>query len=307
MKFFQDNPFLSGLLIAAVLVLGGGGFFVYQGVEQAGLAREDYEGKVRQLHQLQNAVPYPNAENLKKIEAGAEEIRGALKALREEIGKSQPEPVEGVTPEQFQDDLRKAVLRVQAKAAEFEVSLGEDFYLGFNRYQTALPRSEATGELTRQLGVIENLFNSLIETRVSSISLERQVLPIEDGASAKKDDNAPEKTPLLVRESLNLKLSGEQARMRQAFNVILDLPQFVIIRALSVSNSELGGPARETNAEALKQASGRGTDAIDSLFGDPSGAPGAKAESLPIILGRETLSATLRLELLDFRGFKIEG
>lgn len=304
MKFLQDNPFLSGLGLVALLILGGGGFFVFSQMESATLAREDYEGKVRQLHQLQNAVPYPNAANLAKMEAGTEEMRLALQKLREEIAKTQPAPVEGITPQQFQDDLRKAVLRAQAKADEFEVSLGDDFYFGFNRYQTSPPRPEATGELMRQLTVLEELLNRLIETRVASIELQRADLPVEDGKT-------PEQLPLVVREPLKISLTGEQGRVRLAINSLLDLPQFVVVRALAMSNSQLLGPARETDASALT-ASGSANDSgsgnsVEALFGEVSATPGGKVESLPIVLGRESLTATLRLELLDFRGFKIEG
>jgi hypothetical protein len=300
MKFLQDNPFLSSLGLVAILILGGGGFFVFSEMESAALAREDYEGKVRQLHQLQNAVPYPNAANLAKMEEGTEEMRQALQKLREEIARSQPAPVEDITPQQFQDDLRKAVLRAQAKADEFEVSLGEDFYFGFNRYQTNPPRPEATGELMRQLTVLEELLNRLIETRVASIELRREVLPVEDGKT-------PEKIPLVVREPLTLRLTGEQGRVRLAINSILDLPQFVVIRALGMTNSQLAGPARETDAAVLAGKSSANDSPVEALFGEASATPGGKPESLPIVLGRESLTATLRLELLDFRGFKIEG
>lgn len=305
MKFFQENPFLSGLIGVAVLIFGGGGFFVIQAMDQANLAREDYDGKVRQLHTLQNSVPYPSQENLTKVEQGTAVVRKSLQDLRDEVSKLQPGPAEDVTPQAFQDDLRKAVIRIEAKADEFGVSLGDDFYLGFNRYQAALPRSEATGELVRQLAVMEDLFTRLIETRVASIGLQRQDLPIEDGAPAK--DNAP----LISRENINLTLAGDQGRVRLAINVLLDLPQFAVIRAVSLANSQPVGPVRETDAAALTQTAEGSTPVADqslaSLFGGQGEATASTPQSLPIVLGRELITANIRLELLDFRGFKIEG
>lgn len=301
MKLLQENPFISGLVVVALLILGGGGFFLFSSIDEATRAQEDYEGKVTQLHQLQNTAPYPNSANLQKMESGTAEMKQVLQALREEINKSQPGPAEGVTPQQFQDDLRKAVLRIQAKAEALEVSLGEDFYLGFNRYQTALPRPEATGELTRQLNVLEDLMNRLIETRVAEIGLQRQELPIEEGKT-------PEQVPLVARENITLSLTGDQGRVRLAMNSILDLPQLLTIRAISLRNSQTLGPARETDPSALeKPAQSNQPLSMEALFGGSSSSGSGKPQSLPIVLGRESLTATLRLELLDFRGFKIEG
>jgi hypothetical protein len=298
MNFFKENPFLSGLIVVAVIVLGGLGFLLSQSLSEYSLQKENLDARIAELHRLQNASPYPSEENVAATRAIAQETREALLALEAQARSLLPEVPADITPQQFQDDLRRVVSSVVEKAAEAKVTLPEGFYLGFDEFRTALPDPIQAPFLARQLAVNTWLVNAIIESGVSQIDVfTRNELPIEKSLDAATFPENPEPADIIRTNTLVLSLTGEQGRVRRALNDVIKAPQFLIIRAIEMSNSSQDGPSRvDTPVEATTAAS----PTLESLFGQENTEGQRTGEDLPIVLGKETVTARMNLQFLDF-------
>src|SRR5262245_56143973 len=111
MDWIKQNKFLSGLL-ALLLVLGGGlGFLAFSAKGSYDTAYSEYESKANELNSLQTKQPYPDDANVKKMQDLEKAHQAAIDGLHKELLKAQT-PLQQVTPEKFQDNLREAVRRV---------------------------------------------------------------------------------------------------------------------------------------------------------------------------------------------------
>jgi hypothetical protein len=311
MNFLKENPLIAVLAVVALLVVGGGGYLVYQQSAEFSLAREDYDNQVANLHRLQNASPYPSEENLAAAREAVAELREALRKLETSARSLLPEVPDNITPQQFQDDLRQQVSAVVANAREAGVELPENFYLGFNQFQTGLPTTVEAPFLARQLQVIRWLVDRTIEAGVARIDLlERKPLPVEeDPANAQfPQEITPEN--LIRRNNILFGFSGEQGRVRRAFNEFIRAPQFLIIRSLEFRNSNRQAPTKGDEPSSASGATPTNqTSDLAALFGaetQEGAAPTTGGETLTIVLGREILQATFDLEFLDFAPLQLD-
>lgn len=287
MSWPKENPFLAGLIGASVVILGGLGYFAYSNYGTYSELQGVYQGEVEKLHGLQNKTPFPSAENLQKIKESQAAYQEALNGLSKSLDAYQLPLNREISPQQFQDELRKTVSLTQSKATEADVKLPDDFYLGFDLYRASLPSQEAAPYLSRQLTAIEAIVNGLIETKVANISqFARASLPTESAAARPA---AGPNTPSRVEKNLlDITFSGDQARVRLAVNSLLASPQFLIVRALKIQNSATSGPGKisgtaENSAKPVALETG-----------------GKQPEALNMLFGRETIAAQVRIELLEF-------
>jgi len=300
MNLFKENPFLAGVIIAAVVVLGALGYLLSQSVAEFTAQKESLDSRIAELHRLQNASPYPSEQNVAATLASAAELKESVLALQAQARTMLPEVPADVTPQEFQDDLRRVVSAVVAKAREAGVELPGEFYLGFDEFRTSLPDPVQAPFLARQLEVNQWLVNSLLEAGVSQIdTFTRNPLPVEKSLELAAFPENPEPGDITRKNTLILGVTGEQGRVRRALNDLLRAPQFLVIRALEISNSSTEGPPKaDTPVEGMVSAS----PTLESLFGqEETAASGQRSgEDLPIVLGKETVSAKLNLEFLDF-------
>jgi hypothetical protein len=284
MKWIQDNPFLAGLAALILVGIGVQVFFLNQSMTRYAETSAAYGESVQKLQALQNRSPFPKDENLKQTEVLAEEFKNELRALRTQLAGMEAPLNPDVTPQQFSDDLRERVDQVLEKAAKVGVALPEGFYLGFDGYSNRAPTPEAAPALARQLFIIDKLVTRLINYKVRSIdALARRPLPEELAAGA-------EKVKVVQRYVIDLAFTSEQSKFRVAFNSLLGSDEFLIVRALSVQNSNTAGPLI-TRAEAVAfPAEGAGGAA----------SPAKQSEHLEVILGQELVTVTTKIEILDF-------
>lgn len=311
MKQLNKNPFLVGLAVVAVVLLGGLGFYASQAFSTFTEELDAYDRSVKTLHRLQNAVPYPSAENLAAARAAIGEYQAQLATLDAALRKHQPPLPQDKTPNQFQDELRREVSQVTTKAATDKVELPADFYLGFDEFKTGLPSTVVAPFLARQLAVFRWLADTLIDAGIKRIDLwQRLPLPVEkDEALAAFPEN-PTPEQLIRISPLVLSFTGEQARVRRALNDIFRSPNFFIVRSLEILNSNREAPLKSAvpGAEAPAGQAQAPQPSLSDLFGDASAAGEAPSASqdLPIVLGRETVTVRLRLEFLDFAPLAVE-
>jgi hypothetical protein len=287
MNWFRENPFIAGLTAFTVVAAGALIFLTTQAMTQYGEVADQYTQAVQKLHGLQNRSPFPNAQNLEKTKALEAQYKTELTSLQQQLSKLEAPLNPDVKPQQFQDDLRAAVNQVAQKATEAGVTLPKDFYLGFSQYINSPPDNRAAPVLARQLTVISDLVGTLVDTRVQSIdNLIRRPLPEELPATAQ----AQRKPGIVDRFLFDVTFTADQSKFRVIFNNIQKSNRFLIIRAVNIANtSQEGPPVVQENAQ---------TPGVAATTGLPGAEEGSK--ELNVILGRELVKVSLRLEMIDF-------
>lgn len=290
MNWIKDNPFLAGITAVCLVASGALGFFIFGSVSDYSNSSEAYTAAVTKLHTLQNKVPFPSEANRKAVQAGLDEYSSRIGKLQSHLAKMQVPLNDKITPQQFQDGLRTAVNDIRGKAEANGVKLPANFYFGFDQYQTQVPSEQATPFLNRQFLVIQSLIVRLVDFKVASIDgVTRIPLPQESGAAAAGRRRPDASEPVLSRFPFDISFTAEQGKFRVAFNSLLGSDQFLIVRSLGIQNSNPQAPAKKgTEPSALPP----------SLAS--AGTPGKDETSMKVILGREMLKVTLRLEMLDF-------
>ncbi len=297
MNWFKENPFLSAIVAVCLVGSGALGYLIFQSATAYTASSEACAAEIAKLHTLQNKVPFPNQENLKVVQAGLEDYTSRINSLRAQLAKMEVPLDETITPQVFQDGLRSAVNDLRSRAEANGVKLPANFYFGFDQYQTQVPTDQAAPFLNRQFRVIQTIVSRLVDFKVASIDgVARMPLPQESPALSapaadkkKGKDNADE--PTFSRFPFDIGFTAEQGKFRVAFNSLLGADQFLIVRSLDLQNSASQAPSKKGVESAASP---------QSAFSAAAGAPDKNKNSLQVILGRELVKATLRLEMLDF-------
>jgi hypothetical protein len=310
-SWLRENSPLAGLVAATLMVGGVLTFLMVQSMTHYHQTLDAYQQAVGRLHALQNRSPFPNAENLEKSRLLTEQYKSEFESLRSQVARMQVPINPNIQPQKFQDDLRAAVNRIVDKAAAAGVELPNGFYLGFGQYANSLPNVYVAPALARQLAIIEKVVSNLIDFKVQSIdSLNRLPLPEESAAPPKKTDE-PQKRGEAKPEGLkllpfDLAFTAEQGKFRVAFNSLLDSDQFLIVRNLAVQNTARVGPpiSRQSGGSATlpglpaNDPSALGEQASSGVANTPR--TSRTPATLNVILGREQVKASLRIEIVDF-------
>jgi hypothetical protein len=303
MNWFQQNRFLGTFLGVLVFATLFSGYFLFHEKSAADEQQKRLEATINELNRLRASDPFPNEENLRRTRAQTDSYRASLQALEDEL-KNRMFPRPPLQPNEFQAQLRQAVIAVTERARASKVQLPENFNLGFDEYATSLPNSVAAPRLERQLKAIEWLANRMIEAHVDSLSsLTRSALPEEKadatptpppgrnrGGAAPRA--AEENGRIVDSTSVSLVFTGSPAAARKLLNQVTSAQeQFYIIRTLQVKNAEDKGPKRgeaaAPNAAAVPQG------AADTVSKTPK--PG-----ITFIVGNEHLSVAARIEIVRF-------
>jgi len=304
MKWLQENPFIAGITAFTIVGAGAFAFLLSQALTRSQEASDGYNQAITKLHTLQDRVPFPSVENLEKSKAQTAQYKQQLQALRKKLASMEAPLDMSVGPQRFQDDLRAAVNDVADKAKQAGVGLPTDFYLGFSQYANSLPTEQAAPYLARQLSVIKGLVLRLIDFRVQSIDgLIRAPLAQEGAAAPSQPAPAgnqkkgatpqPGGAKVLERSPFDISFTAEQSKFRVAFNSLLNDNQFLIIRSLTVENTNQAGPPVAQPESTPNTAY---TATADTAKKD-----------LNVVLGRELVRVALHLEMIDFADPTPEG
>ncbi len=291
MSWIKQNKFLSGFI--AVMVVGAGalGYLLFKEQSRYAEVRADYETKASELNRLETLKPYPDTENLKKIEAQKAQHVAAIEVLDKNVAAAQI-PVEPLTREAFQDELRKAVTRITNKAKDSGLALPAMFYLGMEKYQTEPPLPEAAPVLGRQLKALEFVITKMIEDKIVGISkFERDALPEEEGKARKDAPAKPGASPakseksakhLVAYRGVQMEFTAEQSRFRNFLDeIVAEKSQFYVPRLVIVKNEKDAAPPRDQ--PGVKEGPNKGEDT-----------------STKVVFGSEKLNITLVLDIVDF-------
>jgi len=207
------------------------------------------------------------------------------------------EPLVSINPQEFQDELRKAADDLRKKALEKGVVLPDNFFYGLDQYQSTPPSQQEVPELNREFRVIQRLTDSLVDLKIDSIgSLVRKeagkkASPIPVGQPPKPSGTTePSKPPAIFSKTFIITFTAPQEKFLSAFNLIQDTKDFLFIRSLLIDNTSPNPPPKTQAAGPSSVISG----------GSLPGATASSSETIQAILGRESVTTTLEVEILDF-------
>jgi hypothetical protein len=292
MNWIKANKFLSGFFAVMLVGIGVLGYFLFSASSAFDAADENYQQKAGELHRLRTLPLYPNPKNLKALIDQKDEAAQLVAGFQEKLATRQFKADE-ITPQEFQDRLKKAVTEIMAKAAEAHVELPKDkFYLGFDPYETRPPETEAVGPLTKQLNAIQWVMEKLIDAKIAKLSaFTRTPLPEEKSLAGPAGSNRRPpgreerggKEELVSKHPLDLDLVGKQKSIGDALDSFVtdSGPPFLIPRVVRFKNQKSKGPERVAPGSA-------------------AAAPGQPAPVLGYIVGEELVETKMRLEIVEF-------
>ena len=288
MNWFRENRFLGTFALVFGVAVLAAVVFLFSAKADWDAATARFTNVSTELSRLQRLAPYPNAENLRKMKAHAEDYAAALKKSKADLA-NRGAPAEKIQPSEFQSRLRVTINGVAEKARANKVKLPDKFYLGFDEYAAALPASDETSALLGQeLLQMEWLAGALLDARIDALTaLRRTPLPEEHGEGPKPGLVAPGKAP--ERNVVELTFVSTPAAARRVINQIAGANrEFCIIRLLHVRNEKAAGPPREASDTAASSAP----------------APSTNTKSTPaalnFIVGNEKIETTAKIEILRF-------
>lgn len=284
---FKNSPFLAALLAITALLLVVG---IYLLNAEAGRLSEEqalFDQKKSQLQQLERNKPFPNQAN---VEAARRETKEASELLGELAKELAVAPV-SATPQGFQDELASLVKSFAEKAAAKKIALPDNFYLGFEQYETQLPPADIVSRLSLQLRSINAVAKVLLDSQVKSLAaIARSPVRGEtvigkttgEPTEGPKDD-ANSEAPKLELVPFDITFSADQSAFRTAFNRIAELEPPVFIRLVAIENSSPLPPSKTADAE------------VSAVPGEQTDKQAAAASGIRPVVGRETVTASIRL------------
>jgi hypothetical protein len=281
MKWFRENRSSALFLVLSGAGIFGALGFLFIAKSYCDEASSRFSNTAADWNRLELLSPYPNAENLRKMKAHAEDYAGALGRLKDEL-KVRMAPVAPMAPNEFQSRLPARLRAIVDKARANKVKLPDKFNLDFDEFMSALPDEAAAPLLGHELQQIEWLLNALLDARVEAVTSFRRTPVPEERAAASA---LPTGLRPVERNAVGVTFVSTPEAARRAINQIAAAKeQFCIIRLLHVRNEKQKGPPREVP---------EGSAALDAT-------PPPAAAALNFIVGTERIETTAKIEFVSF-------
>ncbi len=278
MNWFTENKIFSSFLVVIALATLVLGYLTFAESGKYAEAGQNYQTGMAKLSTLRSLTPYRNGENLKKVQAQVNEYKAQTNSLHSDLIQRQGE-IAPMEPSAFQGHLRELVSKTIDHATQRGVELPPKFYLGFERYESELPRNDVTGLLNWQLTAVNAVVNRLIELKITRINnILRSALPGELAA-----ETPSKEVPLFKKYPFEVVFAGYPSHVQTILNDLDGFPQFTIARALKIENEQLKSPLRAV---------------APVTSGDPGATPEPPLDK--IILGKERVTASIIVDLVQF-------
>jgi hypothetical protein len=294
MNWFKQNPIAVLLIVVALIGTGATSYLAVDATTRRDEAQANLDSQLQKLKQFQNQKPFPTEQNLKAIKDSLEEYRAELGKYRTALATME-KPLSPINPQEFQDDLRKAVDELRKKAIEKGVTLPDNFFYGFDEYQATPPSQQEVGELNREFCIMRRIADELVDLKIGSIgSLKRQEIAAKAPAAtpaqpAKPSASTEPRAPAISTNTFIITFTAPQEKVLTAFNMIQDADEFLLVRSLTLDNTSPQPPLRTQPGDS------------STPLGIPvPGASDKNSETIQAILGRESVTASLTIEILDF-------
>lgn len=299
--WFSENKLEASFCGGVLILTLGLGYFAFDSWSSYASTRSEYGSKIEQLGSLANQKPFPSQENLKLQNDRLAKEQADLDSLKKELSRFRITPFGDLDkvkpqdrPQQFQDLLRQEVTKVKSLAASSNTTLPSPFYLGMEEFENRLPQPEEVILLDKQLTALAWLGETVAGCNGAVIAEFSRPKPasVKAGSdSPRKADPKPGSKPEDAQKSFTgignvlLTLRCSQQSLRELINAISAAPCFLVIDSIQIQNSTPEPPSRTATPQATDGAAS-GTN--------------APVEHLPIIVGRESVNASIKLRIMDF-------
>jgi len=280
--WFKQNPFVGGITaLTAVLALAGL-YFAYSHSASLTEQTDLFATNTSAASQLQSAKPFPNKENIEAAESELKQATKVLEDLATEVSKQTVAADPALTPRAFQDKLSAAAASAESSAAATGVSIPEDFYLGFTGYKAEPPSQAAAPMLGQKLETIASVTAILLKSGVKQlVAIERAPLAAEKPSETDEDTGAESDSTTAQLAPFDVEFVADPASFRSALSAIITSRPIVMVRLVSVSNSNPAPPAKESTTANQEPTEPPSTSEM--------------AAQIPVVFGKETLTVKLRL------------
>jgi len=326
----KGNQFYTAFGIVTAVLFGAAGFYCYKGHSSFKDAGGEFETRRTNLLRLKRSKPYPDEENLGKIEKLVTEYDGEIKGLFQVLDRFQQPLNTNLNDAQFPQILKSKIgaFRDLAKKKGMKLSEESEFYMAMDAYRNTLPNAKAVPLLDYQLGAIEYLLNTLVEAGATElIHLDRELLPVEVAASGgTAEGGAPSNSSSVVAKyPVNLTFETRHPAFQKFVNQITnDDKYFFILRALRVDNSEKDGVERggsdDSGPRYVNPATGQEApkDLVDKIPSDlevaeqiawmkENGDYVLQSSDARILLGNESLRVFMVIDVVRFTDASVKS
>lgn len=311
------NTWLAGYIVAAVILIGGAGFYFFQGLSAYGRNFSGWDSLAGKISNLEKKVPYPKEENEEALRKLVEGYDGEVKGLYDSLARYQRPFDTNITDTAFTTQvLAKKVEEFLKTASEsqFQIDEKEQFFMAMEEYQSAIPKPEVVPLLNYQLEAIDHLLRTMVDSGIERLNLvSRDSLPLEVAAA----DAAPAALKVVEKYPLRVRFVADHPSFQEFVNrVSNDKEYFFIIRVLRVENSSPTGPVLDAGDEGpgFKDINGNPPpqELVDQLRSTATSTEEMisqmaekgytmQREDARIIFGQEKLEVFAVIDLVQFR------
>lgn len=313
------SKFDIGIIVAFVLILFGGigGWWYTSGWVTS--AKSEIRSKHRKLKDLNKERFTPSQANINLLKEKTEKLSEAIQPIL--LNKLAPadsplKDIKAMNPVSWKTDrLLVTVRRLQDEAKGKSITLPENFYFSFSRYQAQDPTETATLVLGKQLYGIESLVDLLyasgVPPAVRSIDGIRRTFdenpPINpksmiQGSAGQKDPeglllNVTEVDELYRVYPFEIAFTGTTKGLRKFLDALAAAPTVFVVRAVNVDNSKPIAPTRTEVAAMVNKGS---TGLNSSPYDETDSSNLAPAVGPQPVFGSEELSVRVRVDMIEW-------
>ena len=287
MNWLKQNPIAVVIIVVALIGTGATSYLAVDAATRRDEEQVKLDSQLQKLKEFQNQKPFPTEQSLKAIKSSLEEYRVELGKYRTALAAME-KPLSPINPQEFQDELRKAVDEVRKNAIEKGVTLPNNFFYGFDQYQATPPSQQEVVELNREFSIMRRIANQLVDLKIDSITLlERKVSEAKSPAQPRATPGP--QAPSISTKTFTISFTAPQEKLLTAFNMVQESDEFLLIRSLTLDNTSPQPPLRDPSRNSS-------TPSGNSV----PGASEKNSETIQALLGRESVTASLTIEILDF-------
>jgi hypothetical protein len=280
--WFKANPFAGGLAAATAVLTLAALYFAYAQNASFVEQTEAFSGNTASLGALQSSKPFPSDEALKAAEAEAKQAAQVIGDLSADLARQTAPMDPELTPRDFQDKLSAAAAAAETAATAAQVTLPDDFYLGFADYKAQPPTEAASPMLGQQLETIANVTELLLKSGIKQlIGIDRAPLQAEGEPADQKNEESDSDDAAVRLAPFDVEFVADPSAFRNALSAIITARPIVLVRLVDVNNSNPAAPAKASAAAAQE--------------GAESPPPSEDTTEIPVLFGKETLNVKLRL------------
>ncbi|MEI8293539.1 MAG: Amuc_1100 family pilus-like protein [bacterium] len=295
MNWFKQHPLGLFLLLIALVGTGVTSYLAVNAASRRDEAQAALDEQLQKLKKFQSQKPFPTEQNLKLVKESLEQYRNEIAKYRAAL-TAMNAPQVPINPQEFQDELRKAADDLRKKALEKGVGLPDKFFYGLEEYQAIPPSQQEVSELNREFQTIRRITDEIVDLKIGSLdSLKRLQMAVPSPNQAAPTPAKPGATPQVPKapafstKTFTLTFTAPQEKLLSAFNLIQSSPEFLIIRSLTMDNSNPAPPSRTKPPDA---SASQNTPSFET--------PEKSQDTIQAILGRESVVTALTIEILDF-------